>query len=634
MNQIYCYTIHIINLRMESEANNKARTATIIPSPDDELITILDLQEEILRHIATFLNFQSIKNFRLVSREWNAAGLPILMKRGYYNLIHSSYGVERPDLLKAAIHYSSWKINHSVYESAEFLHDNEMWEEVSSLSIHQPSPLTKPVLVWAWETISESRCPNLRELTLSFVTVPYPSAVDSEVESDTEQAIQGITNESFPTISNFTNLTSLRFKGIYDNTTAYFAQHLLAATTTSKLRHLHFRPIGESRYNKYLDGGEAYRVFDYLKRNPALLSNLQSFGFNLTGRYAKPDGIGPDAGLYFRESSFTKFLKGNVDSLPSFKLSRNLATLFWDPPFHLDGQLLPGLLSPSVSASLVQLSLQGRVESLEEGTDNRHVDLVKLSFPNFPRLRVLKLGVLACCSLSVPDLVDCAPNLYVLEMKEMKLIAYKDGMSSVWHGADEEGSVPSPSQHLQLRMFCTDIPFRDGLSTLQMISSKFPNLVELRLGSVEDVDFDSFLSLLASNAPGLERLSWKFVGVFTLDELLGHVSRVPDQLPSLTSYSFGYRKCIERIRCSMEELEVSANRLLCLLSSPSINVLIINLLLKFVSCGCAPAEQEEAVRNNGCKQCYLHEFIRKHALPIRIPSTQEIEEMEWGSSFC
>jgi hypothetical protein len=82
---------------MKSEAN-KAPT-TIIPSPDDEVIPILHLPEEILLHISTFLDFKSLRQFRLVSREWNAASLPILMKRGNYNLSHPcDDNEERADL--------------------------------------------------------------------------------------------------------------------------------------------------------------------------------------------------------------------------------------------------------------------------------------------------------------------------------------------------------------------------------------------------------------------------------------------------------------------------------------------------------------------------------------------------------
>jgi hypothetical protein len=82
---------------MESEANKAL--ATIIPSPD-EIIPTVQLNVDVLRHIATFLDFQSLLQFRLVSREWNSVALPILMKRGTYNLGHPSpHENKRPDLL-------------------------------------------------------------------------------------------------------------------------------------------------------------------------------------------------------------------------------------------------------------------------------------------------------------------------------------------------------------------------------------------------------------------------------------------------------------------------------------------------------------------------------------------------------
>jgi hypothetical protein len=48
---------------MESEANNKI----LIPSQDENPISYLD--EDILRLIATFLDFKSLRQFRLVSHE-------------------------------------------------------------------------------------------------------------------------------------------------------------------------------------------------------------------------------------------------------------------------------------------------------------------------------------------------------------------------------------------------------------------------------------------------------------------------------------------------------------------------------------------------------------------------------------
>jgi hypothetical protein len=182
----------------------------------------LRLHEDVLRHIATFLDFQSLRQFSLASREWNLAGMPILMKRGTYNLSHPCHGnEERSDLHKEAIHFSSWKISHSVYESAEFLHDKQIWQSLKSLTIHQPIPLNRGFCSWAWETI-QTRCPNLQEISFTFER-SFNIEPESRVKSDYETAIQGLPNASFPKISNLRNLTSVTFKGICDKTTAYFA---------------------------------------------------------------------------------------------------------------------------------------------------------------------------------------------------------------------------------------------------------------------------------------------------------------------------------------------------------------------------------------------------------------------------
>jgi hypothetical protein len=557
------------------------------------------------------------------------------MKRGTYNLTHPSpHENERPDLYRDAIKYSSWKISHSVYMSAKLLYDNERWENVRSLTIHQFHPLTREFYRWAWETI-ETRCSNLLELTLIFEG-DSESNLDTEVESDYQLAVQGLPNVSFPNISNLKSLASVHFKGIYDKTTAYFAENLLQATTTSSLRHLHFCPIVEP-VDEYIEE-EPFRIFNYLKQNPALLSNLQSFSFNLGwgSYYANGnDDVGACFSINSEESVFTKFIKEKDASLP-FQFSGNLQSLFWDLAFHLGGQLLPGVLTPSIASSLVQLSLKFRVESLEEAANN-WFSRNKLSFPNFPRLRALKLGFFAGQSLFVEDLVDCSPNLYVFEAIAPTI--FIDQMLSFWRGSDKE-SVSKPKQHSQLRIFCTDIPFQDGLSTLQKILSKFPHLVELRLGSVVEVGLDQFLSLVQSTHPKLQRLSWKASDKFTLEELFRHLIRLPGQLPTLNSYSLGwqgrnFRPCeVVQWPDSIQDMETVANILLSL-PSKSDSSLVINLLLKSLSCPCIPIEESAS---KYCKQCYLHEIIRRHNLPIRIPSEREIEEMKkkykWDHRFA
>jgi hypothetical protein len=512
---------------MESEVNDE------IPHiPSAELILTPHLNEDVLRHIATFVDFQSLRHFRLVSREWNAACLPILMKRGTYNLTHPCHDKdERPDLMEGAMKYSSWKISHSVYESVKFLHDNEMWENVKSLTIHQQIPLKRGFHRWAWETI-ENRCPNLKELTLMFESVESSAEVDSEVESDYELAIQGIANASFPKISNLTSLASVHFKGIHDKTTAYFAEALLQATTTSSLCHLFFCPIRQPN-NVQKEIG-AFRIFEYLEQTPTLTKNLKSFGFSIAHYSTDPEEVSVRFGC--EPCGFIKFVNRNASPLRPLQFCKKLTTLFWDSPYHLDDQFLPGVLTSSIASSLVQLYLNNGVENL--GETNRPYPR-KISFPNFPRLRSLKLGFHAAKSLSVPDLIHSAPNLASFEVK-LDLTGRRHynrnylSLSSVWEGIIEE--LVSLRKHSQLRIFCTDISF-ERLSDLRGILSKFPNLVELRIriGKVEDVDDpDSFLNSIKSTHPKLQRLSWTFtVWYHTLNHLFRHLIRLPEDLPAL-----------------------------------------------------------------------------------------------------
>jgi hypothetical protein len=603
---------------MESEANKSLK----VPSPDDDPILSPHLDEDVLRHIATFLDFQSLRQFRLVSREWNAAFLPILMKRGTYNLIHFSYGnEERADLVEGAKHYSSWKLTRTVYKSSGILQDNGMWENVRSLTIKTWIPLGRELLRWAWETIG-SHCADVQELTVIFESFEDYYEVDCEVVSDYEQAIQGLPNPSFPNIS--------RLNGICDEITAHFAQHLLQATTPS-LRYLSFCPIRAS-YGYSLS--EPFRIFEYLKQNPSLLKNLQSFSFKIRNDY----GIVSNDGWfsirdYEKQSQFAKFVKRNPSSL-QLQFSENLETLLWDSSFHLHDQFLPGVLTPSIASSLVQLILNGKVENVEETADMDYspsmdpwVNPIQMSFPNFPRLRVLKLGLFAFLSLSVPELVDSAPNLQVLEMKARSIMLKK---TTLYWRASRPATYSNP-RHTQLRIFSTDISFQ-GLSTLQTISTKFPNLVELRLGVVWYVGLDTFLDFVKSNHPNLQRLRWNSCLTkikLIVAEIFYHLIRVREQLPNLTSYSLGNQIGVHETRCysSDDNMYKSANRLLNFFSSsndPS-SCLLINLRPDFVSCKCK--DYEERVWD-GCMACSLRYFLKCHKhLPIRIQSEREISEM-------
>jgi hypothetical protein len=255
----------------------------------------------------------------------------------------------------------------------------------------------------------------------------------------------------------------------------------------------------------------------------------------------------------------------------------------------------------------------------------------KISFPEFPTLRVLKLGLHACQTLSVPELVDSAPNLQVLEMKGHKEVSgSRKDSHYFWRICDKE-SYSNP-KHAQLRSLSTDKPF-NGLSTLGMILGKFPNLVQLRLGTVSNIGLDPFLSFVQSNHPQLHGLSWTFKEKITVDDLLHHVTRLQELLPNLQSYSLGHLRSYRDIQwpISMEVIKASANLLLSL-PSKSDSSLVIHLLLKFLNCHYCNPEKESV----NCKQCYLHQFIRKHNLPIRIASGREIAETEqkWNHRFA
>jgi hypothetical protein len=296
-----------------------------------------------------------------------------------------------------------------------------------------------------------------------------------------------------------------------------------------------------------------------------------------------------------------------------------LQSLFWDLPFYFHDQFLPGVLTSSVSSSLLQPSLTGEVTKLGRIEKDDAPFPIKLSFPNFPRLRALKVGLYTAHSLSVPELVDAAPNLYVLEMKGMKGVYRGPSTnlySSLWRRTDRVESVSHPKQHPQLRIFCTDIP-AISLLIVEYILSNFPNLVEVRLGSVQEIGLDPFLNSFQSTHPKLQRLSWISKKTFTLEDLFRHLIRLPEQLPAISSYSLGsYWKVFDNVDVDftwpdrIPDMEILANILLSL-PPKSDSALAINLLLKSLSCLCIPEEESAA---NDCKPGYLQQFIRRHNL--------------------
>jgi hypothetical protein len=105
-----------------------------------------------------------------------------------------------------------------------------------------------------------------------------------------------------------------------------------------------------------------------------------------------------------KQLTFTKFIYTKDYSSLQFN-SENFTTLFWDSPSYRGDQLLPGVLTESIASSLVQLCLNGDVMNLHK-KDEINLGLMKISFPNFPRLPALKLEFFAARSLSVPKLLD------------------------------------------------------------------------------------------------------------------------------------------------------------------------------------------------------------------------------------
>jgi hypothetical protein len=160
----------------------------------------------------------------------------------------------------------------------------------------------------------------------------------------------------------------------------------------------------------------------------------------------------------------------------------------------------------------------------------------------------------------------------VLEIKKGIVGQYvvQKNLYNFWRG-NSEGSFSS-AKHSQLQVFSTDCPLH-GLQTLQMISRKFPNLVEIRLGRVREVGLHTLISILSSNHSNLKKLMWTYMDTFmeniNLVELFRHLTRVPEQLPTLKSYSFGHDRSPDdnNLSISMQVMQKSADILFSLPSN-------------------------------------------------------------------
>jgi hypothetical protein len=610
------------------------------------------LNDDVLHHLISFLDFPSLKKFRLVCTRWATLALPHLNSRGYFRIApgylnnnnaddDTTYSYYNLDLEAASSEYSSLKFELTYLLAAYPMQINQpdVWKHVKSL--HITVPLTRERILWICKLISSLCSPNLSDLTINFSRDDDEHSSSKQVDWDYNLALNNRPNVSFPTLPEYPHLESLTFEGIYTPSTSYFACHLISSS--SNLQHLSFKRCTHSGCLQY--GSFSFPLFQHLMRvNKNSLRNLESFKLTMQNeeQIDESDLISVDTDT-LQEPIYSDNhiqLIRTLRHIQDFQLSfgKNLKSLVWHVPFaarenKLDSfQLLPGILSKSVASSLVKLQLNSAVYLLNRKRSFDGPTVIPISFPCFHNLRELSVGNHTASTLSLSDFVNSAPNLCKLVISgpglQTEEILQKSGrirmLRMCWRLTINNSNL-NQQQHNQLRVFETDMSIGEK-STLSKIFKKFPNLEQVKVGEVSGTCMKHFLKFIrASKLTKLKRLNYAYENkTLTMRELFAHIAKVPKLLPNLDYYFLkrdnGF---VREPEAKLKELLTSTLLLKRISSSGGGGVpnIILNIR-KFV---CLHKDKDSEICPQNCQQFKIHRFIRKHQLPIQIRAIEEYE---------
>jgi hypothetical protein len=516
------------------------------------------LNDDVLHHLLSFLDFPSVKEFRLVCTHWAQLAIPHLNRRGYFNIApgyrnndnadddtSDSYSYSNLDLKEATSEYSSLKFELGYLLAAHPMQINEVevWKHVKSL--HITVPLTRERILWIHKLISSLCSPNLSQLTLNFSQDDDEHSTSKQIDSDYNLALNNTANVSFPSYLEYPHLKSLTFEGIYTPSTSYFACHLISSCCN--LQHLSFIRCTHSGCLQY--GSYSFPLFEHLMGvDKNSLRKLESFKWTMQNedQIDESDLISVDTDTLQEPiySANHMELIRTLSHIEDFQLSfgKNLKSLLWQVPFARENkpgsfQLLPGILSKSVASSLVKLQFNCAVYLLNR-TGSFDSTVIPISFPCFDNLRELSLGNHTASTLSLSDFVDAAPNLKKLVISgpglQTEKILQKYGriqmLRMCWQTTIHSNLN---QQHTKLQEFKTDMSIGET-STLHKIFSKFPNLEQIEVGRVSGMSMKDFLeSVRSSQLTNLRRLVCACDKALTMRKLSAHVAAIPTLLPNL-----------------------------------------------------------------------------------------------------
>jgi hypothetical protein len=603
------------------------------------------LNDDVLHYLISFLDFPSLKKFRLVCSRWSLLALPHLNSRGYFCIAQGyrknaadHYLSSNLDLEAASSKYSSLKFELTYLLSAHPMQINQpdVWKQLKSL--HITVPLTRERILWMHKLISSLCFPNLSQLTVNFSHDDDRHSASKQVDSDYNLAIQNTPNLSFPTLPEFPHLKSLTFQGIYTPSTFLFASHIISSS--SNLQHLSFERCILSRCPE--GGSYCLPPFEHLMRvNKNSFRKLESFKL-MQDLGVSVDTHPPQDPI--NSEIYAAFLRTLCNLQEPFHLpfiGKHTKSLVWPIPFAVreneqdNFQLLPGILSKSIASSLVKLRLKSAVSVLNPTCYYDGPKVIPISFPSFHSLCVLSLENQTANSLCLSDFVDAAPNLY-------KLTISGPGGGSTEQELNNSGSIQmlklfwrttttnnpsnlSQKQHNRLREFETDLPI-GGTSTLSKIFKKFPNLEQVKVGDVLGTSLKDFLKFIRySQLTKLKRLIYAYEDkTLRMRELFAHIAQVPKCLPNLDYYFLKrYKGFVREPEAKLQEL-LSSTLLLTRIPSPGGGG-VPNIILHVRKFVCLHKDTDLEVCPHNCQQFKIHRFIQKHQLPIQIRAIEEHE---------
>jgi hypothetical protein len=535
----------------------------------------------ILDNILSYLDIPSLKQCRLVNRNWGEVALGFLMEQTYF-VVSTVVQDEKEDKVHSRINeaglYSSWKLE---YNLSKEIHPElllEFGECVQSLYI-SGLPLDNPSIIWT-RTLLSSWCPNVVELRLSFhdpiilsdtlyeeLAEYQRSLDDTTFLGGFQKILQSNPEHNFQPFNQLPNVQSLILGPDLDKVGSHVGFNLIVSCPN--LRHLFLLQPQVNLRTRDLKANPL-RILEYLSRAPAITRKLETFQWEFGKGHGKGGAGFLQSQLLYNEQERQPLRMLARTGKAPMQFSAKLKNLHWDV-CYVDSEgnksFLPGILD-KVAGNLRKFSTRRAVldpadfPPLPSGRLNLEPNLEtfqrlkifhNIKFPVMRKLSVIEIGMRTCYTISLRDLVDAAPNLRTLEImgceccdilkdsvlypgEKVKKVKANAPADNIWGSSDSP--VPIGQQHVKLKILKAGISLRnDGI--LQKVIRKFPNLEELWIGRGGErnrtmLKLQSTFAIL-EELSSLQRLYWTYAGGVDLSMIIENLTDSA-RVKSLRSY--------------------------------------------------------------------------------------------------